>query len=186
MQYLRNEIFPAMSVNTDVSHQQFQPSDLSSWALRALRKGDTCDLTAIRKEFKLWGLLCVINYSGKVKTCERFFSCCVSKQGCHTHQWLQSPSVGWVLRALRKKCLRSSSHQDGSHSSPWAPTGPKCEKHTGYWPRIADVHIIGEASVSPDSCIFLQTEKHSISWDIWFQLIILMFRLPALCCKASI
>ena len=97
MQYLRNEIFPAMSVNTDVSHQQFQPSDLSSWALRALRKGDTCDLTAIRKEFKLWGLLCVIDYSGKVKTCERFFSCCVSKQGCHTHQWLRSSSVGWVL-----------------------------------------------------------------------------------------
>ena len=34
-----------------------------------------------------------------------------SKQGCHNHQWLQPSKVSWwILRALRKEYLPSSSH----------------------------------------------------------------------------
>ena len=33
-------------------------------------------------------------------------------------------------------------------------------KSTEYWPQIAETHIKGIISVSPDSCIFPYIEKH--------------------------
>ena len=64
-------------------------------------------------------------------------------------------------------------------------------KSTGFWPQIAEVHIKGMISVSPDSPIFPYSEKalNSFTWDIWLSLVnnnLLMFRLPALCCKTAI
>ena len=64
-------------------------------------------------------------------------------------------------------------------------------KSTGFWPQIAEVHIKGMISVSPDYRIFPYSEKalNSFTWDIWLSLInnnLLMFRLPALFCKTSI
>ena len=38
---------------------------------------------------------------------------------------------------------------------------------TGYWPQIAEVHIKGMISVSPDSCIFPVIETlNSLTWCI--------------------
>ena len=54
-----------------------------------------------------------------------------------------------------REYLPSSSHQtaatlDGAASE---------RENTRYWPQIAEVHIKGMMSVSPDSCIFPYVEK---------------------------
>ena len=40
-------------------------------------------------------------------------------------------------------------------------------------PRIAEMHMKGMISVTPDSCIFSIHRKvvNSLTWDIWFSLI---------------
>ena len=52
-----------------------------------------------------------------------------------------------------KEYQPSSSHQTAAtpYSESWGNSG--CE-NTRYWPQIAEVHIKGMISVSPDSCIF--------------------------------
>ena len=52
--------------------------------------------------------------------------------------------------------------------------------NTRYWPPIGETHMKGMISVSPALI--------SLTSDIWFPLInnnLLLFRLPALCCKTS-
>ena len=43
-----------------------------------------------------------------------------------------------------------------------SPNGDQDVINTGYWPQIAETHIKGMISVSPDSCIFPYVEKHLI------------------------
>ena len=76
--------------------------------------------------------------------------CHISRQGCHSRQWLQPSDVRqWPLRELRKKntyCLAAITLQ----LQPWGTQDVK----RGYWPQIAEVHWKGMISVNPDSCIF--------------------------------
>ena len=37
--------------------------------------------------------------------------------------------------------------------------GTQDAKNTGYWPQIAEMHMKGMISVSPDACILPYTEK---------------------------
>ena len=51
--------------------------------------------------------------------------------------------------------------------------------------QIAEVHIKGRVSVSPNSCLFPYTEKllNSLTWDFWFSFLngsLLTFKLPDL------
>ena len=60
-----------------------------------------------------------------------------------------------------------------------------CEKHRKL---AAEMPMKGMISVSPASCSFPYT-LNSLIWDIWFSLTnnhLLMFRLPALCCRTSV
>ena len=51
-----------------------------------------------------------------------------------------------------KECLSSSRHTVATpKGGPWGNSG--CE-NTGYWPQIAEIHIKGMISMSPDPCIF--------------------------------
>ena len=88
----------------------------------------------------------------------------------------------------RKEYLTSSSHQTTvTPSEPWGNSG--CES-TGYWPANSwGAYQRNDFSESP----FLHPSVHrktlhSLTWEIWVFLInnLLMFRLPALCCKTSI
>ena len=47
------------------------------------------------------------------------------------------------------------------------PTGSPV-KNTGYWPQGAEMPMKVMTSVSPDSCLFPDIEKHQIPWDILF------------------
>ena len=57
-----------------------------------------------------------------------------------------------------KVYLPSSSHQTAAtpYGEPWGNSG---WENTGYWPQLAEVHIKGMISVSPDSSIFPYIEK---------------------------
>ena len=85
--------------------------------------------------------------------------------------------------------VRSSSHQTIAtpYGEPQGSLGS--EKKTQYVPQIAEVHMKGMISVSPDSCIFPYTESTkflNLGYLVFFNDNLLMFRLPALCCKTSI
>ena len=118
-------------------------------------------------------------------------SCSISKQrtsqaSSPPHYELVNPEGTWE----GKKYLPSSSHQTTAtpYNEPWGNSG---WENTGYWPQVADVYIKGKISVSPDSCIYSHTEKslNFFPWHTWFSLInnnLLVFRLPAPCCKMPI
>ena len=56
-------------------------------------------------------------------------------------------------------------------------------KITGFWPQMAEMHMKGMTSESPDSCIF-HTQKSTRLLNLGYLVLIhkmlLMFRLPAL------
>ena len=80
----------------------------------------------------------------------------------------QGPGFPW-LRIIRmwmtdvpaasvnKQCCSHQASTATLNSEPWGDSGWE-----RYWPQIAEVHIKGMISVSPDSCIFSNTEKCSI------------------------
>ena len=87
-------------------------------------------------------------------TCEKWsISGHVSKQGCHSHQWFQpsranrkeNNTCNLVLQTIPSGC---------SHSLWWTLREKK-----GYWLQMAEKHMKKRISVSPESCIFLYTEK---------------------------
>ena len=90
-------------------------------------------------------------------------------------------------KTQERKDLTPSCHQTAvtAYGEPGGNSG--CE-NTGPWPRRAEVHVKGMISVSPDSCIFPDTEN-SLTWVIRLSSInihLLIFQLPALCYKPSI
>ena len=107
-------------------------------------------------------------------------------KGCQSHQRLQPPwTVSWSAweNSRRKEDLPCSSH------SPESPEETQAV-NTGHWPQTGEVWNIHMSSVSPDSCIFRNTESHYIPWlrVIWFSLVYnnrVMFRPPAHRCKTS-
>ena len=57
--------------------------------------------------------------------------------------------------------LPSNSHL--AEATPWWAQGSSgCGKNIGCWPRIAEMHMKGVGSGSPDSCIFLYMEECEI------------------------
>ena len=56
-----------------------------------------------------------------------------------------SPPGHWVPE------ISSHELEDSPYREPW---GTQDVKNTGYWPQIAETHIRGMISASPDSCIF--------------------------------
>ena len=75
----------------------------------------------------------------------------------HTHYFIAVLIT--IARRIIPEILQTS---ECSHSLWWAPRKLRMWK-TGYWPRIAEMHMKGMVSVSPDSCIFPYIEKHCIS-----------------------
>ena len=61
-----------------------------------------------------------------------------------------------------------------------------------HWPQIDEVHVKGMMNFCEPRLLHFpihRKELNSLTWDIWFSLSnnnLLMFRLPALCCKTSI
>ena len=85
----------------------------------------------------------------------------------------------------RRRIPIFSSHQAATmpYNEPQGSSG--CEKHRKL---AAEMPMKGMISVSPASCSFPYT-LNSLIWDIWFSLTnnhLLMFRLPALCCRTSV
>ena len=70
---------------------------------------------------------------------------------------------------------------------PFEPQGNSGCENKGYWPQIAELHIKGMISVSPDPCIFIYIEiLNSLTWGVLFSFInnhLFMFRLPAFVAK---
>ena len=106
---------------------------------------------------------------------------------------LQPSSVSWwALRELRKE--ENSCHLAAIRCQPLPRLSPKEAqdvKYIGCPPQIAEVHIKGIIPVSPDSCIFpyIESAKFLNLGCLGLSLInstLLMFRLPALCCRTSI
>ena len=88
----------------------------------------------------------------------------ISKQGCHSHQWQLPPRMVslWV------------SGSSGRLLTPdrWGA----CQRNYFSEPRL--LHLLIQRKT-----------LNSLTWDIWFSFInnhLLMFRLPAFCCKTSI
>ena len=87
------------------------------------------------------------------------------------------------------KYLPSSSHQTTAtaHSEPWGKEVPDRKQETG--PDSWDAYERNDVSESRLLHFPIHRKVlHSLTWDIWFSFInnsLLMFRLPALCCKTS-
>ena len=118
--------------------------------------------------------------------------CHISKQGCHSHHQLQPPWmwVGQLWRnSGRKELLPSSSCQTATTPYGELRGNSGCEKRVlapDSWgayqrndfsePRLLHLPMHSKA-------------LNSLTWVIWFSLInsnVLMFRLPAICCKTSL
>ena len=98
------------------------------------------------------------------------------------------PNVNfWAQRAPRKINICYAAAISHSQGEPCWACGDV--KKTRKKLLIAEMHLKGMISVSLRSCIFFPTHRkvlNLITWDFWFSLInnnILIFRLPALCCK---
>ena len=87
--------------------------------------------------------------------------CHISKQGCHRHQQLQPPQW-WAAESWgnsgRKQHPPSGSHQ--AATTPYGEPQGSSGFENSFWPQIAEVCIKGMISVSPDSSIFSNIEKH--------------------------
>ena len=93
-----------------------------------------------------------------------------------------------TTRAVRKE--NTGSHEN-CNLSMVSPKGVQDVKNTGCWLQIAEMHMKGMISVSPDSLhlSIQRTALNSLTSEEWFSLInnnLLILRLPALCCKTSI
>ena len=65
------------------------------------------------------------------------------------------------LVSLRKLKEKNICHQAAIRLQPLPMVSPKeTQDVKTHWPQIAEVHIKGMISVSPDSCIFPYLEKH--------------------------
>ena len=83
----------------------------------------------------------------------------------------------WAQRATRKN---NACYLAALELQPLPTVSTKelrgCE-HTGYWPQIAEMHMKGMISVSPDSSHLPIHRKalNSLTWDIWFSLTIIFW-----------
>ena len=118
-------------------------------------------------------------------------SCHINKQGCHSHQLFQ-PSKHEFLsleNTQEKQCLLTGSH--------WA-SGTLCCEHWAQENVERCKIIVSESWEGYERNDFSKPRLlhppihrkalNSLTWDIWFSLInnnLLMFRLPAPCCKTS-
>ena len=119
-------------------------------------------------------------------------SCHLSKQGFHSHQGLQLSCVSWwALRKLRKE--KNTCHLAAIRLQLHPKVSPE---------ETQDVETQDTAPVSWGACqnrdfseprpLHLPIYRkvlNSLTWNIWFSLTnnnLMMFWLPALCCKASV
>ena len=119
-------------------------------------------------------------------------SCHINKQGCHSHQLLQSSNMTrWSLKEHRKE--KNTCYLATIRQQPLPKVSPRetgCEKHKILAPDSWGLYQ-RDGVVRPDSCIFPHIKKalNSSTQVVWFSLInnnLLMYRLPTLCCKTSI
>ena len=115
-------------------------------------------------------------------------SCHVSKQGCHSHQWF---SLAWSSKLWghpgRRGILTTQEPSGCRHSQQWAQRNSGCEKTQDAGPR--QLRCIRKQRFSELRLLhlpILSKALNSLAWNLRFSLIhkmLLMFRLPALCCK---
>ena len=100
------------------------------------------------------------------------------------------PSLSWALRALRKKntCHVAATRLQSLPTV--SPKGAHDVKDIGYWPHSWDA--CERSDFREPRLLHIPTHRKvlkPLTWDVWFSLTnddLLMFRLPVLCCKASI
>ena len=121
---------------------------------------------------------------------EMNISCHISEQGCHNHQWLELSNVIWSAwgNSGRKRISAIGQPSDCSHSLGWTLRKLRLlQKHRILAPDRWSAYQRNDFSEPR----FLHLPIHrkalnSLTWDILFSLIknnLLMFRLPASCCK---
>ena len=79
-------------------------------------------------------------------------SCHINKQGCQSHQLFRPSRRDFLSLEGTQKEQRLGSNDDQG-------TKDVKKQITGFWPQIAEIHMKGMISVSPDSCIFPDIEK---------------------------
>ena len=133
----------------------------------------------------------VIKFSSYVEGSEKWSICChISKQGCHSHRWLQPSSV--MLPIPEGTQGEKNTYHLPAPLLPlpmMSPEEVQDVKNTGCWPQTAEVLIKGRISVSLLHLPIHRKALYSLTWVIYFSFIknnLLIFRLPALCCKTSI
>ena len=195
---MRNEIFPAISVNKDVtSHQRFQPPSMSWWALSILRKENICYLIAIRVQ-----PLPVVSPKGAQDV--KNMGYWPRADAMHRKGMISGSPDSWIFQTLASSHTYKSAKllnlgYQGFHGD---SNSKQFACHAGDLGSIPGLRWSSEGNGSPlqYSCLEKSMDRGAweatvhgvispINWDIWFSLInnnLLMFRLPALCCKTSI
>ena len=98
---------------------------------------------------------------------EMEYSCHISKQGCHSHSNFDPPNANfWALRGTRKQ---NNTYDLAALRLQPLPTVSTEEKHR-ILAQIAEMHMKGMISMSPDSCTFPYIEKRKVP-NTWFSLI---------------
>ena len=122
----------------------------------------------------------------------RNISCHISKQGCHSHQWLQPSNMSWWAwgNSERKRVSAIEQPSDWSHSPMVSLRKLRMWKY-----RILSPDRWGtyqRNNFRQPRLLHLPIHRkalNSLTWDIWFSLINnnhLTLILPTPCCKSSI
>ena len=154
------------------NHQQFQPSSVKCWVLRAFRK-NTCYLRASQS------LSCAQLFVNPwTVACQAPLSKGFSRQEHWNGLPFPSPTCYLIVISLQPVPMVS-------------PKGAQNVKNTGYWPQD-NWEEYERNDFSKLRLLHLPLHGkglNSLTWDIWFSLInnnLLMLSLPALCCKTFI
>ena len=113
-------------------------------------------------------------------------------KGCHSHQWLQPSNASqWALRKLRKERIPAIYQpSDCSHCLWWAVRKLRMWKHKVLAPESWGAYQRNDFSKSRLLHLPIHRKAlNSLACDFWFSLFngnLLMFLLPALCCKTPI
>ena len=161
---MRNEIFPAKSVNKDAT--------VISNCSDSLEK--TLMLEKIKDKRRGWQRMrwlesitdsMDMNLSKLWEIAEDRETWCAAGHGVTKSQtslsnWTITMWAGEPWGHSGRRNLWSSSHQTATTPYNEAPRKFRMWKNSRHWPQDSKMHIIGTISVSPDSCIFPYTEKY--------------------------